>query len=216
MYSCRRPRLSVYRMPGRFPATLWSTSRERPLELPPRSFLSLQQGPLALGAGRSVGGSRYRSVGGRPSILVCRSAEALGLAPVMHDVPWEMKIRVWADSPPAKAVAGRLGVGRTLHIGIRFPWLREMICQRRLDTCKIRGDLNLADAVTKPKLKFRAQGHFRAGQRPICGVVRAVAGMALQATYKALYKRFRGAERHTLAGGACEARARAPVESSSS
>lgn len=60
-----------------------------------------------------------------------------------------LKIRLWVDSS-ANAAAGRIGLGRTRHIEVRFRWLQEAVRQRRLELCKI-SVLNPADASTKPK-----------------------------------------------------------------
>lgn len=61
------------------------------------------------------------------------------------------RIRVWADRSAAKAVAGRLGVGRTRHMDARFMWPQEVVRQRCPGICKIRGDLIRLDAVTMSK-----------------------------------------------------------------
>lgn len=66
---------------------------------------------------------------------------------------WEVKIRVWVDWPAAGAVAGRLGLGWARHIEVRLLWLEEVVRQRRFEHCKIRGDLNPSDALTKPKTR---------------------------------------------------------------
>ena len=79
------------------------------------------------------------------------SAEALGLAAALKDLGWELFPRVMVDSSAAKAVAGRLGLGRTRHIEVRFLWLQEAVRRRRLAVEKVRGDLNPADVLTKPK-----------------------------------------------------------------
>ena len=44
-----------------------------------------------------------------------------------------------------------MGLGRTRHIEVRYLWLQEAVRKRRLEIRKIRGELNPADALTKPK-----------------------------------------------------------------
>lgn len=61
---------------------------------------------------------------------------------------------VWLDSSAATAIAGRLGLGRTLHIEVCILWRQEIVCHRRFDICKKAGDLNPADDLSKPKPFF--------------------------------------------------------------
>ena len=83
--------------------------------------------------------------------LVRGAAEALGLAAAMADLGWTLKVRLHVDSSAAKPVASRVGLGRTRHIEVRYLWLQEAVRKRKLEIRKIRGELNPADALTKPK-----------------------------------------------------------------
>ena len=83
--------------------------------------------------------------------LVRGSAEALGLAAAMADLGWVLKVQVHVDSSAAKAVASRVGLGKTRHIEVRYLWLQEAVRRRRLEIRKIKGQINPADALTKPK-----------------------------------------------------------------
>lgn len=63
------------------------------------------------------------------------------------------RLRLGVEGPNVgrpKAVAGRLRLGRTRHIQVRFRWLQEVLHRGRLDRCKIRSGPNSADALDKP------------------------------------------------------------------
>lgn len=65
-----------------------------------------------------------------------------------------LNIHVWVDCSTTNSVAGRrrpLNPGRTRHKEVRFLWRQFVVRSRRLETCKIQGDLNPADAWTKRK-----------------------------------------------------------------
>lgn len=57
------------------------------------------------------------------------------------------------DSSAAKAVSGRVGVGKreTRDIDVRYLWVHQAVRRRIIDLKKPRGDRNPADVLTKPK-----------------------------------------------------------------
>ncbi len=59
--------------------------------------------------------------------LVRGSAESLGLQSTLRDIGYEMKVEVRVDSSAAKAIASRLGLGRTRHLEVRFLWVQEAV-----------------------------------------------------------------------------------------
>lgn len=46
----------------------------------------------------------------------------------MRDLGWELQVPLWIGSSAAKGVRGRLGLGRTRHIEVRFLWLQDTFC----------------------------------------------------------------------------------------
>ena len=82
--------------------------------------------------------------------LVRGSAESLGLQSALRDIGYEMKVEVRVDSSAAKAIASRLGLGRTRHLEVRFLWVQEAVRRGRLRIKKVLGKTNPADAMTKP------------------------------------------------------------------
>ena len=83
--------------------------------------------------------------------LVRAASEALGMKSIMHDLGWDCKIRLLVDSSAAKSIASRTGLGKLRHLEIKFLWLQECVRRGKVVMSKVRGDLNPADVLTKPK-----------------------------------------------------------------
>ena len=62
-----------------------------------------------------------------------------------------MEIHVFTDSSAARGVANRLGLGKLRHLDVRLLWVQEMVRSGRVQLRKVRGDVNPADMLTKPK-----------------------------------------------------------------
>ena len=70
---------------------------------------------------------------------------------IMHDLGWHCKIRLLVDSSAAKSIASRTGLGKLRHLEIKFLWLQECVRRGNVVLSKVRGDINPADVLTKPK-----------------------------------------------------------------
>ena len=70
---------------------------------------------------------------------------------VMRDLGWDCKIRLLVDSSAAKSSASRRGLGKLRHLEIKFLWLQECVRRGKVVLSKVRGDINPADVLTKPK-----------------------------------------------------------------
>jgi len=79
------------------------------------------------------------------------ASEALGMQSIMRDMGWDAKIRLLVDSSAAKSIASRTGLGKLRHLGIKFLWLQEAVRRKKVVLSKVRGDINPADVLTKPK-----------------------------------------------------------------
>ena len=55
------------------------------------------------------------------------------------------------DSSAAKSIASRTGLGKLRHLEIKFVWLQECVRRGKVVLSKVRGDINPADVLTKPK-----------------------------------------------------------------
>jgi len=69
----------------------------------------------------------------------------------MRDLGWYCKIRLLVDSSAAKSIASRTGLGKLRHLEIKFLWLQECVRRGKVVLSKVRGDINPADVLTKPK-----------------------------------------------------------------
>jgi len=83
--------------------------------------------------------------------LVRAASESLGMQSLMRDMGWGAKIRLLVDSSAAKSIASRTGLGKLRHLEIKFLWLQEAVRRKKVVLSKVRGDVNPADVLTKPK-----------------------------------------------------------------
>ena len=83
--------------------------------------------------------------------VVTGAAEGLGMQSMMADLGVTTQVRIWTDSNAAKAIASRRGLGKTVHVELRYLWLQEMTKSGRVKMRRIPGEQNLADHLTKEK-----------------------------------------------------------------
>ena len=83
--------------------------------------------------------------------LVRAASESLGMQSLMRDMGWGAKIRLLVDSSAAKSIASRTGLGKLRHLEIKFLWLQEAVRRKKVVLSKVRGGVNPADVLTKPK-----------------------------------------------------------------
>ena len=83
--------------------------------------------------------------------LVRAASEALGMQSIMRDLGWCCKIRLLVDSSAAKSIASRTGLIKLRHLEIKLVWLQECVRRGKVVLSKVRGDINPADVLTKPK-----------------------------------------------------------------
>ena len=55
------------------------------------------------------------------------------------------------SSSAAKSIASRTGLGKLRHLEIKFLWLQECVRRGKVIVSKVRGEVNPADVLTKPK-----------------------------------------------------------------
>ena len=56
---------------------------------------------------------------------------------------------VGIESSAAKAIAGRIGLGKMKHLEIRDLWLQKRVMDGKVEVCKVPGDKDPADLMTK-------------------------------------------------------------------
>ena len=80
-------------------------------------------------------------------------AEGLGVRALLADLGFNAKLRVWTDSSAAKSITARTGMGKMRHVETQYFWVQQVVSQGLVKVCKIPGELNPADILTKPKSK---------------------------------------------------------------
>ena len=79
-------------------------------------------------------------------------AEALGFQSLMQDMGWdEVSVVLKTDSSAAIGTSARRGLGKLRHVELRYLWLQEVVQEGRAKIEKIKGTINPADILTKPK-----------------------------------------------------------------
>jgi len=82
--------------------------------------------------------------------MVKGAAVAMGIKSMFADLGVEVKIRVRTDASAAKGIASRRGLGKVRHIEVNQLWLQEKVGDGTIEIMKVKGEVNPADAMTKP------------------------------------------------------------------
>ena len=93
--------------------------------------------------------------------MVRGSPIALGARSLMEDMGMRMKVKVLSDSSAALGIARRRGLGKVRHIELNQLWLQEKVNAGDIEVRKVRGDENIADALTKHATKDQREMHMR-------------------------------------------------------
>ena len=75
---------------------------------------------------------------------------ALGIKSMLADLGVDLRVRLRTDASAAKGIASRRGLGKIRHIEVNQLWLQEKVNAGDIEVMKVKGDGNLADALTKP------------------------------------------------------------------
>ena len=59
-------------------------------------------------------------------------------------------IEIRSDASAAIGIANRIGVGKVRHIEVNQLWLQDKVNTGEIEVMKVKGEGNLADALTKP------------------------------------------------------------------
>ena len=68
---------------------------------------------------------------------------------MLKDMGFQFSLNVITDATAAKAIASRLGLGKTRHIAVHFLWVQERVKNGDLIVKKCWGGENPADLLTK-------------------------------------------------------------------
>ena len=67
----------------------------------------------------------------------------------MEDLGVTMRVRTSTDSTAASGMANRRGLGKLRHIEVNQLWLQGKVDNKEVEIRKVKGEDNLADALTK-------------------------------------------------------------------
>ena len=80
------------------------------------------------------------------------ASHIMGVKSMMEDVGVTGKrLRIKTDASVAKSLASRRGLGGIRHIEVNQLWLQEKVNEGKIEIEKVKGEINRADALTKPK-----------------------------------------------------------------
>ena len=84
--------------------------------------------------------------------LVKAASVALGVKVISEDlgVRFTGKISIKGDASAAIGIANRVGIGKVRHIEVNQLWLQDKVHRKEIKITKVKGEENLADALTKP------------------------------------------------------------------
>jgi len=82
--------------------------------------------------------------------MVKGASMALGIRSMLADLGVTLQIRLRTDASAAKGIATRRGLGKVRHIEVNQLWLQDKVNSGEIQVMKVKGEGNLADALTKP------------------------------------------------------------------
>ncbi len=85
--------------------------------------------------------------------IVKGASQGIGIRSMLQDFQInhasQRLVEIKEDSSAAKGIASRRGLGKLKHIDIKELWIQEKVNSGELEITKVRGTVNLADALTK-------------------------------------------------------------------
>ena len=93
--------------------------------------------------------------------MVKGGSMGLGLKALMGDLGLGTKIRIRTDASAAKGIATRKGLGKVRHIEVNQLWLQDRVATGEIEIMKVKGEVNLADALTKHVEGDKLKQHTR-------------------------------------------------------
>ena len=84
--------------------------------------------------------------------MVKGASVSLGIKALSEDLgrQYEGPIEIKTDASAAIGIANRIGVGKVRHIEVNQLWLQDKVNKKEIKITKVKGEENLADALTKP------------------------------------------------------------------
>ena len=105
------------------------------------------------------------------------ASTGIGTEAIIRDLgrDYEDALEIRTDASAAIGIANRIGIGKIRHIETNQLWLQQKVLDGKLVVSKVKGEENLADALTKPvDGKLLAEHLVRVGSI-VCGGRHALA-----------------------------------------
>ena len=81
--------------------------------------------------------------------LVKCGSQALGLKEMMSDLGLDLRVHLKTDASAALGIANRGGMGKVRHVEVSQLWMQQKVRNKEIKVVKVKGEENLADALTK-------------------------------------------------------------------
>ena len=94
--------------------------------------------------------------------LVRGSSIGIGMRGLMNDLGCQMRVRASTDSSAALGISKRRGLGKVRHIELNQLWLQEKVNSKEIEMRKVKGEDNIADALTKHLDQRNIEKHMQA------------------------------------------------------
>ena len=80
------------------------------------------------------------------------ASTGIGTEAIIRDLgrEYEDALEIRTDASAAIGIANRIGIGKIRHIETNQLWLQQKVLEGHLVVSKVKGEDNLADALTKP------------------------------------------------------------------
>ena len=88
------------------------------------------------------------------------ASEAIGFQSGCKDLGINLKIHLMSDSSACRGICTRTGAGKVKHMAVQLLWLQDTVRNGAVQMRTVRGDVNVADLMTKFMSRPTIDGHM--------------------------------------------------------
>ncbi len=99
--------------------------------------------------------------------MVRGASIGLGTRAILEDLGIKGEIGRKTDASAAVGIASRRGVGKVRHIEVNQLWRQDRVAKKDLEIKKVKGESNIADAMTKYISTDNPARHMERGRQEI-------------------------------------------------
>ena len=89
------------------------------------------------------------------------ASEAIGFQSGCMDLGIVVNVDLLSDSSACRGICARSGIGKVKHMAVQLLWLQDAVKSGVIRMRSVRGDLNVADLMTKFMSRPTIDGHMR-------------------------------------------------------